>query len=84
MSIWAYIANDSISAADGQMDRLHNAIQTLADYPEVGRLRIEFGASLRAFPVDQYLIFYRLAPGVLDVVRILHAARDVTPDLLSE
>lgn len=84
VSIWTYIANDSISAADSQLDRLHSAIIMLADYPAAGRIRIEFDASLRAFPVDQYLVFYRVAPGVLDIVRILHASRDITPDLLSE
>ena len=55
----------------------------LADYPDAGRMRIEFDARLRAFSVDQYLIFYRVSPGILEIVRILHAARDITPDLLS-
>jgi plasmid stabilization system protein ParE len=30
------------------------------------------------------MIFYRLEPQTVRVLRILHAARDVTPDLLSE
>jgi len=43
-----------------------------------------FGADLRSFPIAGYLIFYRHGPATLTVVRILHAARDITPDLLSE
>ncbi len=84
LAIWTYIAHHNMSAADRQIDRLHDAFLMLADHPQAGRVRIEFDTSLRAFPVDQYLIFYRLVPGVLDIVRILHAARDITPDLLAD
>jgi len=47
-------------------------------------VRPELGAELRSFPMAGYLIFYRHGPATLTVVRILHAARDITPDLLSE
>lgn len=82
--IWLYIAANSIAAADRQLDRLHDTFGMLAEYPESGRMRIEFDARLRAFPVDQYLVLYRVSPNTLEIVRILHAARDITPDLLSE
>lgn len=84
LAIWSYIAAQNLPAADRQLDRFHDAIVMLAEYPDAGRVRIEFDSSLRAFPVDHYLIFYRIHPGVLDIVRVLHAARDITPDLLSE
>lgn len=83
-AIWLHIAEDRIAAADRQVDRLAEAFGILADYPDAGRTRTELDTPLRAFPVDQYLIFYRVSPESLDVVRILHAARDITPDLLSE
>ena len=83
-AIWLYIATDNLDAADQQIDRLHEAIGRLAEYPDVGRQRLEFGTTLRAFPVDQYVLFYRVTPGILDIVRILHAARDVTPDMLAD
>ena len=83
-AIWFYIASDNMAAADRQMDRLHDAFLMLSDYPEAGRVRVEVDAQLRTFPIDQYLIFYRVSPGVLEIVRILHAARDITADLLSD
>lgn len=82
--IWLHIARDSIAAADRQMDKLHDTFVMLAEYPDAGRTRLEFDARLRYFPVDQYLVFYWVTPGLLEIVRILHAARDITPDLLSE
>lgn len=83
-AIWLYIATDNLDAADQQIDHLHEAIGRLVEYPDVGRQRLEFGTTLRAFPVDQYVLFYRVTPGILDIVRILHAARDVTPDMLAD
>lgn len=32
---------------------------------------------LRSFPVGKYLIFYRLIDGGLEIVRVLHGARDI-------
>lgn len=65
------------------MDRLNTAFYMLADYPEVGPVRTEF-LELRLHPVDQYNIFYRVTPDAIEIVRILHAARDVSPELLSD
>lgn len=65
------------------MDRFNDAFYMLAEYPEAGSMRPEL-SRLRLYPVDQYNIFYRVTPDAVEIVRILHAARDVTPDLLSE
>ena len=39
---------------------------------------------LRAFPVDHYLVFYRVTPTALEIVRIFHTSRKITPDMLSD
>jgi toxin ParE1/3/4 len=83
-AIWLYISTENMTAADRQIDRLHDCFGMLASHPAAGRMRIEFDASLRAFPVDQYLVFYRVSPGLLEIARILHAARDITPDMLTD
>lgn len=64
------------------MDRLNDAFYLLADYPEAGPLRPEY-LELRLYPVDQYNVFYRVTADAIEIVRVLHAARDVTSDLLS-
>jgi toxin ParE1/3/4 len=81
--IWLFIAVDSISSADRLMDRFNDAFYLLSEYPESGRVRPEY-AALRLYPVDQYNIFYRASSVAVEIIRILHAARDVTPDLLTE
>jgi len=44
-------------------------------------------AGLRSFPVDRhskYLVFYRPVPGGIEVLRVLHGARDIHSILLEE
>ena len=84
LDIWLHIAADNMSTADAMADRLDQAIERLSEYPELGPERPELGRGIRVFPVESLIIFYRIEPRALEIVRILHAARDVTPDLLSE
>lgn len=82
--IWDYIASDSPRAAEKQLRRIDNVIATLAERPEAGRINSDLGAEIRSFPVDRYLVFYRPTQTTLTVLRILHAARDIKPPMLSE
>jgi toxin ParE1/3/4 len=50
----------------------------------MGRSRPELAPNLRSFPVGQYVIFYLpLAKGV-EIVRVLHGARDFESILQEE
>ncbi|OAM77476.1 type II toxin-antitoxin system RelE/ParE family toxin [Devosia elaeis] len=84
LDIWLHIAADNISAADRLTDRLDEIVHRLSEFPEAGPSRPELGAGIRLYPVDNFLIFYRVAGDAIEIVRILHAARDITPDLLSD
>ena len=71
--IEAFIARDNARAARRFILKLLDACDSLVDqpraYPDAGV------QNLRKRPFDDYLIFYRLSDTV-EVVRILHAARD--------
>ena len=84
LDIWLHIAADNMTAADELADRLDEAIERLSEYPELGPARSRLGQGIRIFPVESLVIFYRIEPDVLEIVRILHAARDITSDLLAE
>ena len=43
----------------------------------MGRARGELAAGMRSFPFERYIIFYAPVDGGIDVVRVLHSARDV-------
>lgn len=79
-----YIAQDAPAAADRLVAALHEAMLRLADFPEIGHLRGDLAEEpLRFWPVSAYLIVYRAEETPLQIVRVLHASRDVRT-LLSE
>jgi len=76
IEIWNYIADDSVENADIFVDQLNEAMQKLCRYPG-GRQREELAPGIRSFPYQRYVIFYREHSNALEVVRVLHGARDV-------
>jgi toxin ParE1/3/4 len=45
--------------------------------PMMGRARDEIEQGLRSFPFGRYVIFYMPSDDGIDVVRVLHSARDI-------
>ncbi len=75
--IWSYIADDSVANADGFIDKLHDAIQALAKQPRSGRRREELAPGILSIPFGRYIIFYRASQDAIEIVRVLHGARDI-------
>jgi len=75
--IWDYIADDSMTAADRWIDQLDQQFELLATQPLMGRARDELAHRVRSFPVGRYVIFYESIDDGIDVVRVLHGARDI-------
>ena len=74
--IWSYVAEDaSPIAADRLIDDIIDRFDLLAEQPEMGRARPEFGPGVRSFTVENYIIYYRHKDDVL-IARILHGRRD--------
>lgn len=77
-SIWDFIAADNPTAADRQVDQLLEAFEQLAQWPGKGHSRSDLtDRPLRFWPVGSYLVVYREAATPLQIVAILHGARDV-------
>ena len=79
--IWDTIADDSVERADTFIDRIDATLHTLAEQPMLGRSRQELAPGLRSFPIGRYVIFYEPLPDGIAVVRVLHGARDIEPQL---
>lgn len=77
LEIWDYIADDSLAAADRWVDRLDEQFRVLATQPMMGRARDELAPGVRSFPFGRYVVFYVLLDDGIDVVRVLHGARDI-------
>ncbi len=77
LEIWANIANDKPSAADRFLDTLEQRIELLSRHPRIGEARPDLAAGVRGFSVGSYVIFFRPIRDGIEVVRVLHGARDI-------
>ena len=73
-----YIARDNASAAADLLNEIDEKLDLLSDFPGMGPRRDELLSGLRSFPIGNYILFYRLAAGGIELVRAVHGARDVT------
>jgi toxin ParE1/3/4 len=77
--IWAYIGEDSPRQADIFAAALDREIRDLARRPLIGRARPELFADLRSLPLGRHVIFYLPRKRGIEIVRVLHGARDLKP-----
>ena len=84
-TIAEYVAHDSVTAALSLVHDLREKCLALADaprgYPLVPRYEHH---GIRRRPFGSYLIFYRVGNEAIEVVHILHGARDYEPLLFPE
>ncbi|NOT00409.1 MAG: type II toxin-antitoxin system RelE/ParE family toxin [Phycisphaerales bacterium] len=79
----AYIAKDSPATAKRFLVAAERAFQQLSDTPGLGRvrkLRHSRLAGVRSWRIqgfENWLIFYRPVDSSLEVIRVLHGARDL-------
>lgn len=82
--IWQYIAQDDLDAADRWIRRLREAIESLARAPGMGHTRKDLtGYPVLFWPVDAYLILYRVLKERIEIVAVTQGARDI-PSFLSQ
>ena len=79
-SIWQFIAEDNLKAADALIDRIEAAFDMLAQAPMAGRARDDLGSNFRSFPIRSYIIFYVPVSDGIEVVRVMHGRQDIGAD----
>ena len=77
IEIWSYIADGSETNADLFIDKLYHSMTMLRQQPRAGRQREDLGDGVRAFPVGHYIVFYQAQLTAIEIVRVLHAARNI-------
>jgi len=77
VEIWYFIAQDNPLAADRLLDLLGQKYTLLADNPNMGPARPDIAKELRYHPVGNYLLLYRVISGDIELVRVVHGARDL-------
>ena len=76
--IWDYMAVENVRKADRLLAAMETAIRKIAAHPGIGHYREDLADKRhRFYLVHPYLIIYRTGSKPLQVLRILHASRDV-------
>lgn len=83
--IFEFIRQDNPGAAGRVLDEIWEAIGRLSRMPEIGHFREDLSEKpVRFWSVYSYLIIYRPDTRPIQVVRVLHGARDVRRILQTE
>ena len=77
LEIWLFIAEDSLQNADQYIDHIKTRCVNLSEFPDIGRSREELAPGIQSFPIDNYILFYKIMDDGIDIVRVLNAARDI-------
>lgn len=75
VEIWAYIARDNDAAADELIDEIEQRLQSLARMPLSAEAVPFIGEQVRRSSVGNYVIYYRPITEGIQVLRLLHGAR---------
>lgn len=77
--IWEYISRDNEDAATSLLQSIYRQCVALAAMPGLGKaLNADLGEGLRSYPVGRYVIYFRMCKSKLELVRVIHSARDLT------
>lgn len=77
IDIWLHIAEDQPVNADHFLEHLEDKAHKLAEFKDLGADRRELAPGIRSFPVDRYVLYYRVNEYGIELVRVLHGSRDV-------
>lgn len=76
--IWDYYANTAGPQIANRMVReIEKSCRLLQQHPLAGRARDDVRTGLRSIVANPYVLFYRIAGDVPEVVRVLHGRRDL-------
>jgi toxin ParE1/3/4 len=75
--IWLHVAETNARAADRFVAKIVKKYQALLRFPEMGTLCEDLAPRLRSLAVGNYAIFYRPIDDGIEIIRVVHAARDL-------
>ena len=77
IEIWSYFADDSVANADAFIDKFCETLNVAAPSAWLGHQRADLAPELQSFPFARCIIFYCAGADAIEIVRVLHGARDI-------
>jgi toxin ParE1/3/4 len=76
-SIISYIKVDNLAAAEQWLDKLYRLCGSLSEKPRMGLPIPDINNHVHVFPFGKYLVFYHIGTHSVDIVRVVHAMRNM-------
>jgi plasmid stabilization system protein ParE len=72
-----WIADESFDRAERFIGELIDTCERISDFPEANQVVGSYGGDVvRRKVFGNYLVFYRILPSTVEILRILHGAQD--------
>jgi toxin ParE1/3/4 len=81
LQIGRYLTERNPAAARSVAEEIDRKFWSLTYFPFMGRDRPSLGAGLRSIVAGVYVIFYRVEPDRVVIMRVLHGRRDIDAEL---
>lgn len=78
LAIWTYLADRDEQAADRLVDAVEVRLTKLEQHPRTGSPRPRLGRDVRSVAIGRYLLLCRPIEEGVQLLRILHGARDLS------
>ena len=75
--IWSYVEQNNARAAEELIDEFTLKFDMLARHAGIGTPRPHIDPRARVFPIGRYVIVFRRLEDGIEVIRVLHGARDL-------
>jgi len=75
LEIVAFIADDNPDAAQELKDEIERKVANLADFPKLHQLSPRVKGIREMVVRDNYIVFYREMPELVEIVSVVHARR---------
>jgi len=74
--LFLYILENNPAAARRVRKNIYDSVKGLADNPAMGRPGRVFGTRELVIPKTPYILVYRVRNDVVEILRVIHGARD--------
>src|SRR6266542_3743834 len=82
LELFVRVGRRSIRAAEELRDEIDDECELLARFPRLGRERPDLAPGLYSRPVaGRVIVYYYVSDDGIEVARVLHARRRVTPSM---
>ena len=78
---WSYIRERNPDAADAFVGQIDRVVDRLREFPNLGVGCEHLGPGIRRVRWRDYLVYDRVKDDAVELVRLLHAKRDIEPKL---